>query len=95
MPISVYAKTPLQDPTRPPSFSAPDLASSPSELTLYGIFDYPTHRIAIINGMRVFVGDKLGEYIVTAIDRNTVELSKSKNETLVLSLVPQVKTKLE
>jgi hypothetical protein len=57
----------------------------PPEPKLQGILFDPTRPCAIVNGITVFVGDRVGEFRVTAISKDKVTL-KSGTETKVLSL---------
>jgi hypothetical protein len=57
----------------------------PPEPKLQGILFDPTRPCAIVDGATVFVGDRVGEFLVTAISKDKVTL-KSGTETKVLSL---------
>lgn len=70
--------------------AAPDVTPSPQlparpALRLQGIVAHPTRPSAVINGKTVFVGDKLGDKRVVAIDSDTVTLGGS-GQTNVLTL---------
>lgn len=81
------------DPTRPPTFTTvtTDPSASAGNLNLTAIFVYPTYKMAIINNRSLLVGDRLGEYTVTNIEQNTVELADPQNNKMTLTLVNQVK----
>ena len=57
----------------------------PPEPKLQGILFDPTRPCAIVDGTTVFVGDRAGEFRVTAISKDKVTL-KSGTETKVLRL---------
>jgi hypothetical protein len=81
------------DPTQPPGVSGGE-ATSPTTgqpLSLTAIFVYPDTNVAIINGQAVKEGDRLGEYIITTINRDNVELIGSQNERDHLQLLIPVK----
>jgi hypothetical protein len=67
----------LVDPTQPPAFrpSAPGAGEGearPNRLT--SIFVSPTRRVAVIDGSRVRVGDRIAESRVVAIELTAVRL---------------------
>ena len=86
---------PLRDPTQPPM--AATIAANnnddktPSTLQLTAVFIYPTYKLAIINGTPIKEGDHIGEYTITRIEPNTVELQGPTNDKLLLTLVMDVK----
>ena len=90
-PVWTWASN-LADPTRPPGFVGTGTANNKS-LEVTAIFIYPTHRIAIINGQVLMVGDKINEFTVTTIEPNTVELVGSEQHVETLSLTMPVKEK--
>ncbi len=57
----------------------------PPEPKLQGILFDPTRPCAIVDGATVFVGDRVGEFRVTAISKDKVTL-RSGTQTKVLSL---------
>lgn len=77
------------DPTEPPGFQGAESAKNPFGLS--AIFIYPHQRFAIINGVEMEVGNHLGEYIITTITPNTVELTGNGNKIEVLQLITSVK----
>jgi hypothetical protein len=83
----------LTDPTRPPDNLIPavkdKIVRGPLELT--AIFIYPDHRFAFISDHKVSVGDKVDEYTVININRDTVELMNAREKPVVLTLLPTVK----
>jgi hypothetical protein len=83
----------LVDPTRPPDALLPEskgmTPASPLQLT--AIFIYPDHRFAIINGQKASAGEKVGEYTIINIQRDTVELKGSQDNLVNLSLLPIIK----
>lgn len=82
----------LTDPTRPPvSVYQPEAASSQGAMIVTGIFIYPTYKVAIIDGKASTIGSQIGEYTITTITPNTVELAGSENTQQVLTLVKPVK----
>ncbi len=89
--IGLMGFTDMRDPTRPFGFVSDSINSEANSLDLTAIFIYPHYRMAIIGGQITFLGDKVGEYIVTNINSNTVELSGSDNKKLVLQLVSTIK----
>jgi hypothetical protein len=56
-------------------------------LRLTGIVFHPTHPAAMIGGKTLFINDKVGEWRVVAIDRESATLSKA-GQTNVLTLAP-------
>lgn len=83
--------TSRRDPTQPPgALSAPDTITAGQPLDLTAIFVYPHIKIAIINGQVVKAGDHLGEYIITTINEDTVELTGPQNTLEVLRLLTPV-----
>lgn len=83
------------DPTRPPDYSQTSGSKSPllpDALTLTAVFIYPSYRIAIINNRVLKPGDQIGQYTVTTIDTNTVELVGPQHGKEILSLSPAIKT---
>lgn len=86
--------TPLVDPTRPPDIRTSDskkLADT-GPLHLSAVFLYPNRRIAIISGQLAKVGDQIGAYTITNIQRDTVELKGSEESPVNLMLLPTIKT---
>jgi len=83
----------LIDPTRPPTYQ--DSVSSKAQYTdnfiLSAVLISPQRRLAIINGQQVMVGDKLGEFTITSISSNTVELIGPENRKQLLQLAAPVK----
>ncbi len=60
----------------------------PPGLKLQGILFSPVRPCAIVSGKTVFVGDRLSNFRVAAISKDTITL-QSETETKVLSLNPQ------
>lgn len=60
----------------------------PPEPTLQGILFAANRPCAIVSGQTVFVGDRINEFRVTAISKDSVTM-QSKAETKVLSLNPR------
>jgi len=85
------------DPTRPPDLvlfklnqrSANEVMNSTQRLT--AIFVYPHYKIAIIDNQVKRTGDRVGEYVVTSIKRNVVELTGNHNKRMMLKLSPTIK----
>ncbi|EKD71873.1 MAG: hypothetical protein ACD_46C00080G0008 [uncultured bacterium] len=86
------------DPTKPADFVAnPTLSNSAislNSLTLNAVIIYPSYRIALINGQILMNGDHIGEYIVTNIELNTVELTGPQDKKIILNLVTSIKQKV-
>lgn len=85
----------MRDPTQPPDSifkknKQGDIIST-KPLELSGIFIYPTYRLAIVNGQTYMEGDKIGEYVINTINKDTVELSGPQNARVVLQLSATVK----
>lgn len=91
--LVMIGATDYPDPTRPPNFqtAVDSQDTTPTNLILTAIFTYPTFNMAIINGNAYKQGDKLGEYTITRIALNTVELSGPENSTQELTLTTSVK----
>lgn len=85
----------LRDPTRPPNVTTPAEGTAAQASgqgdSLTAIFDYPDHQVAIINNQVMRVGDRIGEFTITAITPYTVELTGPNNTRQVLELVSTVK----
>lgn len=83
----------LIDPTRPAGYqeSGDTARIETNEFTLNAIIIHPKHRLAIINHQQVMVGDKIGEFTITSITSNAVELVGPENKKQVLQLVARVK----
>ena len=60
----------------------------PPEPKLQGVLFAATRPCAIVSGQTVFVGDRINEFRVVAISRDSVTM-RSETETKVLSLNPQ------
>ena len=72
-----------------PSNSNPVVVSSKlPELKLQGILFAATQPCAIVNGQTVFVGDRVNNFRVAMISRDSITL-RNQTETRVLSLNPQ------
>lgn len=83
----------LTDPTRPPDY-VPSKSQSmkiTGPMTLTAIFSYSDYKVAIINGERLRVGDKVGDYTIIKIKANGVELIGPNDKVEMLSLLPTVK----
>ena len=86
--------TGMRDPTRPPDEFLPvnkKDAISTNPLKLGGIFVYPNTRLAIINGQLFTEGSKIGEYVVTTINQDTVELTGPQGAMVTLEIGAAVK----
>jgi hypothetical protein len=72
-PAEALAPAPLPpaSPAIPTNSALPDEAPKTSLPRLQGIFFHATRPSAIMNGKSVFVGDKVGEFRVTAITRDS------------------------
>jgi hypothetical protein len=82
---SVSNSTPVVTNTPSVSNEVADVPPPPPEPKLQGILFDPTRPCAIVDGTTVFVGDRAGEFRVTAISKDKVTL-KSGTETKVLRL---------
>ena len=82
----------LNDPMRPPAFSAPSTSDAPSRAArvLQTIVIGSDRRYAIIDGERVDQGGMLGDAKVVRIVENAVTLRDGSGDT-VLTLYPEVK----
>ncbi|MFE8072921.1 general secretion pathway protein GspB [Marinobacteraceae bacterium S3BR75-40.1] len=90
--VSVWA---LQDPTRPPDFSAPapKQAAPKPEYTLESILVSPSRRIVVINGEVLAEGERLDTLVVQRIKEDEVVVRIGKrSRTLHLSSPPVVRT---
>src|SRR3990167_6425642 len=83
--------TDVADPTRTPHVSSSDSTVSVQSFILTAVFIQDGHRVAVVGGQPVQVGDQLGQFIVTAITPYTVELVGSQNERQILQLVTSIK----
>lgn len=85
----------LRDPTKPPDApgvtSVTGSSSAEASGTVTAIFDYPDHRVAIVDNRVVQQGDRIGEFTITAITPYTVELAGTNNSKQVLELVSTIK----
>ena len=81
----------MVDPTRPPDARISSQNDIGGPLTVTAIFTYPGYQMAIVSGQLVMIGDQIGEFSVTSITANTVELVRSGKDKLVLELTPDVK----
>lgn len=95
LPGLISAASALVDPTQPPvTIYSPSLMGGPKSLQtlqVTAIYIYPTHRLAIVNGVPVKTGDHIGEFTITAINPYTVELTGPMDRKEVLKLVVNVK----
>jgi hypothetical protein len=65
----------------------PEAKLNNSNYRLEGIIFDQDNPFAVINGKRVYQGDKIGSYIVLGINKNSVELSeKGSEKSKVLSI---------
>ncbi len=81
----------LHDPTEPPDYEEKPGTPSQGPLSLTAIFVYPEHSLVIINDQALTLGSHLGEYTITRIDPDTVELTGPQNTKEVLQLTTSVK----
>ena len=85
------------DPTRPPNFidqtNPTKSADNPTEFNFTAVFIYPGSKVALINGETFRLGEQIGEYTVTTIAPNTVELTGSEGSKEILTLIPAVKVR--
>lgn len=90
---ALMGMTAIPDPTQPPGFNASPSSTQAQarQFDLTAIFIYPTYKLAIINGQALKSGDQIGEFTVTTINTNTVELDGPKNSKEVLQVVTDVK----
>lgn len=72
----------------PGSTAAVVALARPPELKLQGILFASTGPCAIVNGRTVYTGDRVNDFRVTIISRDSITL-RSETETRVLSLNPQ------
>jgi MSHA biogenesis protein MshK len=82
----------LVDPTQPPAaFAAPDsgAGASPGAPVLQSVMISPSRRAAIIDGVVVRVGDKVGNAVLVSVGESEAVL-KSGESTQVLKLYPRV-----
>lgn len=93
MGMKIIYRNMLHDPTEPPKALLPTKTSETSyrNMNLNAIFIKPFTRWAIINGQVYHEGDAVGEYIITNIHVDTVELIDSANNKERLQLVPLIK----
>jgi len=80
------------DPTQPPvgyATESPELPAASGGLTLQSVLISPSHRAAIISGVMVKEGDKLGDAVLVKVAENEVVL-KSAGASQVLKLYPGV-----
>tara|TARA_R110000868_G_scaffold290766_5_gene550937 strand:+ start:3362 stop:3721 length:360 start_codon:yes stop_codon:yes gene_type:complete len=83
----------IVDPTRPPDSLLPEskTLNISGPLKLSAVFIYPHRRYAIISNQIATIEDKVGEYSIINIQRDTVELKSSKDDSVTLTLLPTVK----
>ncbi len=94
MGATVINKSALHDPTEPPPDFMPAVKNneiSYRSMNLNAIFIKPNARWAVINGQVYHEGDAVGEYIITNIHVDTVELIDSAHNKEVLELVTPIK----
>lgn len=86
----------MRDPTQPPIQFLPAKEGGGPEPTygLTALFIRPNYQAAIINDEILYVGNHLGEYTITSISSNGVELQGSQNNREFLQLVPPVRQEL-
>ncbi len=84
VPDESAADAQVSETTNAPAVTAPP-PPKPAPLRLQGIVFNPSRPSAMINGRTVFVGDKMGDTRVVAIDRDSVTLVRA-GQTNVLSL---------
>jgi hypothetical protein len=80
------------DPTQPPvgyATESPELPAASGGLTLQSVLISPSHRAAIISGVMVKEGDRLGDAVLVKVAENEVVL-KSAGASQVLKLYPGV-----
>lgn len=86
----------MVDPTKPPLvLMTPQTLTMNQPLELTAIFIYPKYRFAIINGVIMKPGDKIGEFTITMINPYTVELTGPQGTQQLLQLVIPIKTPSE
>ena len=92
MPCTVLAQL-TNDPTRPPSEYATGSGETAGEgsggLTLQSVLISPTHKAAIISGVMVKEGEKLGDAVLVKVAESEVVL-RSAGASQVLKLHPGV-----
>lgn len=93
MGMSLDIRSGLHDPTEPPAGFLPAKNNEISyrSMNLNAIFIKPSDRWAVINGQIYHEGEAVGEYIITNIRTDAVELIDSTNNKEILQLVAPVK----
>ncbi len=102
VPLTTQAKT-LLDPTRPPGYHAPIIEQDSPLVSPQSIVEWrldttlisPYQKIAMINGKRVKIGDKINGAKVIKIDHQSVTLLfKGKNKILKIndSFIHQIRS---
>jgi hypothetical protein len=85
----------MVDPTKPPDAYLKKeetvVKTTTGTLVLHAIFTYSGRTVAIINEQAVSMGDQIGDFSVTSIHGNTVELLGKDGKSLTLELTPEVK----
>ena len=88
----------LADPTMPATYNANDnnttttVVTSPQQpinktkLVLNSTIVAPSHKVAIINGVQLKIGDDINGAIIRHIDHQQVKLQKKDGEIVTLSL---------
>ena len=91
--IALMGLTMLPDPTRPPdSMLQPAFINATQAITLTATIVSAHEQVAIMNGTIIRKGDKVGPYIVTSINSNSVELAGPQNSKEVVTITPAVKS---
>lgn len=83
----------LYDPTRPP-LAQQQLSADPEQqiqLKLQQIITRGEQHIALIDGRRVKVGQRLGEYLIQSIEARHVVLEKADRTQVTLTLFSKMK----
>ena len=78
----------LPDPTRPGGLSRGGEPAAGGELVLQSVLIAPSRRIAVINGQKLAVGDRIRDQEVIEIRTHEVVLRRSGQER-VLKLLPR------
>lgn len=82
----------LVDPTRPPNYQNMNIKTQPiGSLKLTAIFYSQYNKSAIIDGRSYKAGDPVGEFIITKISHDQVELIGPKDKRETLTVAPIIK----
>ena len=88
----------MRDPTQPannktietiPLSGRVNLTISDNNLALTAIFSAPHHKLAIINGQMLRIGQKIGSFTIDSIDRSYVIVRNKEGKLMHLSPRPK------